>query len=97
MKTTATKERARELVALVGDPGNVARDLGQFRCSAILLSSQHADLARRYARKWVAIHGEEVVTADSLEGLLLQVDERGFSRERVLVRYMGPDERVLIV
>ncbi len=97
MRATATGQRAGELLTLLGDPGEVSRELLELSQAARALSSDTPRFIDQYPEKWVAIHRQEVLAADDLDGLLKDLDERGISREGVIVRHITRTEHILIL
>jgi hypothetical protein len=97
MKETATAERKAELLRLIGDPEQTARALRRFHRAAQALSSDDPRFIDRYDQKWVAVHGRDVIAAETLEQLLRDIDDAQIPRGEVVVRYIDRNERVLIL
>lgn len=97
MKATASPKRAAQIRQLLGDPEHEATELERFRRVAKTLSEDHPRFIDEYPQKWVAVADGTVVTADTLDELLAEVDRRAIPRERLMVRFIDRDERVLVL
>ena len=87
-----------DLAQMIGDPRKVDRELAQFRRTTKLLSADRPRLIDKYHKKWVALCDSEVkVVADTLEGLLADVEQRGVSRQGLVVRYIDRELRTMIL
>jgi hypothetical protein len=95
---TVSRARAQQLRQLIGDPSEVAQDLAKFREAATALSSAHPRFIEKYPQKWVAVlANKKVIASDSLDVLLGQLDEKGISREHVIVRFIDRSDRTLFL
>jgi hypothetical protein len=97
MKQLASPQEAAEIMAVVGDAGEVAAGLARFREAAQALSSRQTRMIEQYARQWVAATNEGVLAADTLDALLSIVDARGVDRSEIIVRFIDDTERILIL
>lgn len=80
------------------DPRAVARQLADYRRSAVLFSSNSPRMIDQHEDKWVAVlSGEIVAEADEFEALYSMIVERDFPREHVLVRHVERNHRTLIL
>lgn len=95
--TTASPERAEELRQLIGDPADVAAGLARLRESGHMFSSDQPRLIDKYVGRWIAVFDGRIVDAESLDVLLARLDEQGVARERVIVRLIDQNERILIL
>lgn len=80
------------------DPRAVARQLADYRRSAMLFSSSSPRMIDQHEDKWVAVlSGEIVAEADEFEALYTMIVELDFPREHVLVRHVERNHRTLIL
>jgi hypothetical protein len=88
----------QELLELIGDPPQVAREMEDYSRSTRFLSSSHQELLRRFPNQWVAVYrGRARASGDSLETVLERVDALGLPRANTLVRYMNPNPIPMIL
>ena len=86
---------ARELI---GDPRKVDDDLYAFRKTAMRLSSRHSRMVERYPNQWIALHSGRVrAHGDSLDAVLQEIDDKGLSRDRTIVRFIDKEPRTMIL
>jgi hypothetical protein len=87
-----------QILALIGDPRDVEREMEEFRENAKRLSSHHERLIEEYPKQWVAIFENEVrARASTLRGLVKEIETLGLPRRRVVVRYIDKEERTMIL
>ena len=87
-----------ELLALIGDPQKLDRDIVEFARSHDELSAKYDKLLKRYPNQWIAFYGGRVqARAESLEALLETMDAKGVKRNRAHIRYLDPDPPVVIL
>jgi hypothetical protein len=79
-------------------PADAARSLRAFDRSASILSSNTPRLIDKYPDEWVAVcDGRVVAHGEKLAEVLLQSDEKGLSREDIVVRFIERTQRTLIL
>ncbi len=94
----AIKNKKKEILAQIGDPTAVARDLQSFRRAARLLSSKHPRMIDMYARQWIAVYkGRVRAQGQTYRSVLTQLDQKGIARSEVILRYIHNDERTMIL
>jgi hypothetical protein len=82
----------------VGNPDDVAREIGSFRKAARALSSKHPRMIERYAKQWVAVYrGRVRAQGSTFKSVLEQVDQKNLPRQQVIVRFIDGDERTMIL
>ncbi len=87
-----------ELLALIGDPRELDRDMAEFARSHDELSAKYEKLLKRYPNQWIAFHSGRVrARAESLEALLEIMDAKGVKRDKAHIRYLDPDPPVVIL
>jgi len=92
------KTTPEEVLRILGDPRQIARDLQAFSRSAQVLSSNQNSLIKKYSRQWVAVHeGEVMAHADDFEALLALIDRKEIPRKYVIVRYIDSKVQTLIL
>ncbi len=93
-----TDSDAQEILAHIGDPKKVDRELQEFDKTARLFLSQESTMLDRYPDEWVAFHGGEVrAHGPSLDSVLRQIDEAGLQRQQTLVRFIDKEPRKMIL
>lgn len=87
-----------ELLQECGGLDQVLEDLGSIRRSQKAFSGQHRRLSREHPHKWVAFHnGKMAALADSLDGVLEAADEKKIPRGKMVIRYLDPDPKLMIL
>jgi hypothetical protein len=62
------------------------------------LDRHERQLAQRYPHQWVAVHnGEIVLTGKDIKEFGRQLREQGWVERGVVVRYLDPDEGVVMI
>jgi hypothetical protein len=80
------------------DPRAIAKQIHDFRRSAVMFSSDAPRMIEQYEDKWVAVlDGEVKLEADDFEALFSEIVTQGISRQHVLVRHVQRDQRTLIL
>jgi hypothetical protein len=98
MSVARSPERTEELLGILGDPKAVARDLREFKRTAKVLSSNTPRLIDQYPKQWVAIYKAKVQAhAGTLQSLLVQVEDKGLPRGKMIVRYIDRTQRTMIL
>jgi len=83
---------------IVDYPQENAHKLQQFRRSAKFLSSRRAHLVKLYPKEWVAIYeGKVKAHAHTLSLLLEEVDRQDLPRQHVVIGFLDPAKRSLIL
>ena len=87
-----------ELLQECGGLHQVLEDLGSIRRSQKAFSGQHRQLSREHPNQWVAFHnGKMAALADSLDGVLEAADEKKIPRGKMVIRYLDPDPKLMIL
>lgn len=87
-----------QVVVPKDDPRAIARQLADYRRSAMLFSSDSPRMIDDHEDKWVAVlDGAVAAEADDFETLFGLIVERGISRQQVLVRHVERNHRTLIL
>ena len=87
-----------QVMAQLGNPKDVDRDLQSFRRAARVFSSNHPRLIDRYAKRWVAVHrGRVRASGKTFGSVMAQVDSKGLTRDSVIVRYIDKNQRTMIL
>jgi hypothetical protein len=88
----------KAILDLIGDPRQVDRELGSFRQTARILSSDHPRLIDEYPRQWIAAYeGKVRVAGRTLNSVLSQVEKQGLPKQRVIIRYIDKNQRTMIL
>lgn len=61
------------------------------------LETRRAELLRQYPNKWVALCDGQVMAADTLEGLLQCLAEKGVPSQETPVEYLDPNPLPLVL
>ena len=76
----------------------VLEDLSSIRRSQKVFSGQHCQLSREHPNQWVAFHnGQVAALGDSLDGVLEAADEKKIPRGKMVIRYLDPDPKLMIL
>ena len=94
MGTKLTEEEGLELI---GDPEQLARELEAFSRSEQFFWRNHDRFLREHPDRWIAISGEDVLVADTLEALLADLDRGGIQRGQAFVEFVTTSDQVLIL
>lgn len=87
-----------ELLKIIGEPKEVARELESFRKTAKVFSSNAPRLLDKHSKRWVAVYrGEVRAQAAGLSTLLRRIDDAGLPRSHVLVRFIEKNKRTFIL
>lgn len=86
-----------EVLELIGDPEQAARETEAFSRSAQFFSSNHTSFVKKYPDKWVAVHGDDVLAADTLEALFGDLKRKDIPRGQAVIRFVTPKKRLLIL
>ena len=89
----------KQVLEHLGDPTTIAAELKGFRELAIRLDAEHTDLLRLYPDQWVAMgkDGSIVATADTVEGLFRQLDEKQIPYEDVVHDFLDSNPSTLLL
>jgi chaperone required for assembly of F1-ATPase len=80
------------------DPRAIAKQIHDFRRSAVMFSSDAPRMIEKYEDKWIAVlDGVVRAEAHDFEALFAEILAQGISRQHVLVRHVQRDERTLIL
>jgi hypothetical protein len=94
----ATKIKKNNILQIIGNPRTIDKELGDFRKSAMVLSSQRKHLISKYPEQWVAIHqGRVKAHSNKQEEVLSQIDHIGLPRKQVIVRFITKKPRAMIL
>ena len=94
----ATMLPTAELLQECGGLEQVLEDLGSIRRSEQAFSGRHRRLSREHPNQWVAFHnGKMAALADSLNGVLEAADEKKIPRGNMVIRYLDPDPKLMIL
>lgn len=98
MSKHSTAAASKQLLALIGDPKEVARRLDAFGEAEALFSSEQAQFIAHYLGKWVAVHGSEVCAhSRSFTALMAMLDAQDIPRGDVMVRHIERQPRRMIL
>ena len=92
-------ERAvEEMVALIGEPGEIERSLAQSERDERFISRNRARLIRKHPDQWVAVsQGKLVAVARNQQELLRIVDERNVPRGQIVVAFLATRSMPMIL
>ena len=92
-----TKLTEAEGLELIGDPEQLANELEAFSHAEQFFWRNHDRFLREHPDRWVAIRGEDVLVADTLEVLLAELDRNGIRRGQAFVEFVTTSDQVLIL
>ena len=76
----------------------VLKDMGSVRSSQISFSGQRQELIEKYPNYWVAFHeGRRVAFGKSLDSVFKAADENSILRGKMVIRYLDPVVKVMIL
>jgi hypothetical protein len=86
------------LELLGGSAAQIGENLGQFRKSAQLLSSDEQGVVDDYQLQWIGVYqGKVVASGETLESLMSQLQRNNIPSQDTLIRFVDKEERVLIL
>lgn len=90
---------ADEVLDLLGKPAvDVANEMQTFSKTARALSSEHLRLIDQHPQQWVGLYdGEVKVFGKTLKSVMAQLEERGYPKAEVVVRFIDRERRMLIL
>lgn len=86
-----------ELLELIGDPDEVAREMEEFARSARRFGANRDRFVREYPDMWVAVHGDDEAAADTLGPLYAEMERREMPQAETCVRFVTSEDRILIL
>lgn len=93
-----TKPNPRQVIKEMGGTQEVHTGLREFSNRVRQLDAKRAHLTERHPNKWIAMCNEEIeVIADSVEGLLEEMDRRGIPRKGAVIEFMDTELRTMIL
>ena len=95
--TIEQKAECRKIVQDLGGAKAVFLGLRDFTERVQLMESRRKELTQKYPDKWVAMHNGDIEVADSIEGVLAILDEKGISRKEVVIEFLTTKPRHLIL
>lgn len=96
-KRMGTKLTEEEGLELIGDPEQLARELEAFSRAEQFFWGNYDRFLREHADKWVAIHDDDVLVADTLDALLAELDRNGIQRGQAFVEFVTTSDQVLVL
>lgn len=89
----------KQVLEHLGDPSATAAELQQFQDLAIRMDSEHESLLKLYPDQWVAMgkDGSIVATANTMDSLFQQLDEKQIPYEDVVHDYLDSNPRSLLL
>ena len=96
--TVTSSEYEAKVLAMLGDPKEVDRELRAFENDAKLMSSRHQHLISQYPNQWVGIFGGKVAaTGRTLDSVIAELQSAGIPRGRAIVRYISKNPRKMFL
>ncbi len=92
-----TRLTEAEGLELIGNPEQLARELDAFSRAEQFFWGNHDRFLREHPDKWVAIHGDDVLVADTLERVLAELDRSGIRRGQAFVEFVTTSDQVLVL
>ena len=79
-------------------PQTILEDLTKFRKDVMLLAEQRASLTKQHPDKWIAFYeGKVVFITDSLDELLVKIDDKKLPRDMVITQFLSTEKMVMIL
>ena len=91
--------KTQEVLEQLGaPPAEIAQDLQEFRKAARVLSANYPRLIDQYPNQWVGVYqGKVRAHGRTLKSLLSQLTEKGFPKQKVIVRFIDRNQRTMIL
>ena len=87
-----------EVVEKLGGAERIREDLRRSSHRSMQMDARKAELEELYPDRWVALIDDgDAIAADSLEGVLKELDEQGISRREAVVKLMESSPSVIII
>ena len=87
-----------EIVEKMGGAERIREDICNFSRRIERLDERRDELKKRYPDKWVALIDDgRVVASDRLADVLEELDKRGISRKKAVVKLMETNPSVIII
>ena len=83
-----TRKRTLELL---GDLREAERDVRAYGDAIRGFDAAHPNPHVDFPDKWVGVYGDEIVTAETLEGLFEELERRAIPRMKTFVRFVDRD------
>ena len=94
----ATKPAIRRMIKELGNAHQVYVGLKDFSRRVELMDTKRAELIKLHPDKWVAMHDVDLVAvADTLDEVLLLLDQQGIPRRETIVEYMDTERRNMVL
>lgn len=88
----------KEILELLGDPREVARDLQAFAKSERAFAASYSRLIEKHPREWVAFfNGRLAAHGPTLESLIALMDEQHIPRGRAFIQFLDPNPPLRIL
>lgn len=92
------KRDIREALEQLGGTEEIRKRLERFKANIDFFRSNHSFLIERYANRWIAIQGEQVVaTSKSLKGLISIIKRAGIETGTCYVQFLDPNPKPQIL
>ena len=87
-----------ELLQECGGLDQVLEDLDSIRRSHKAFSGLHCQLSREHPNQWVAFHnGKMAALGETLDGVLEAADGKEIPRGKMVIKYLDPDPKLMIL
>ena len=94
----ATKLTEAEVREILGDePEEFWRKQEEFRRCADRFYDNYDAILEEHAEKWVAVYGNQILAADTIEALCSDMDRMGIPRGEAFTHFVTKKKRILIL
>jgi len=90
-------EDIRAFLDAAGSPDRIRQRFQTGRETSLRLEAMSESLTKKYPNQWVALCGEEWVTAETFTGLLRKCDEKGFDRDLMATKLLRTQKVVRVL
>lgn len=97
--TTKTRiPSAKQIIKNLGGAKEIYDQLLSYSKRVSLMDEQRRELTAKHPEKWVAMNHDQIVAiGDSLNDVLIALDERGIAREAAVVQFLDPNPKCMIL
>ena len=91
-----TEAEKAELLELIGDPDEAARELEEFSGFVRTFETNRDRFLREHPNRWVAVCRDGTLVAETQTELLAELDRRG-ARGHACIEFMDTQPRILVL
>lgn len=98
-KEAMSTETLESVIKQLGSsPVEIAKNLNEFKNSALLYSSDHPRLIDQYENKWIGVYqGRVAAAATSFDAVTKEIIGKGLPLKETILRHIDRNEKTLIL